>query len=275
MPPQRCSTSREFLTPNPLIKVVAEIASTNSALLARAAAGEALLEGHWLVTDRQTGGRGRAGRVWSDGYGNFMGSTAAVLRHSDGPPQTLALVAGLAAHRALMAVVPGLAGPKSDGLALKWPNDLMVGAAKLGGILLERQGEVVIVGIGVNLAEAPAVPDRATVSLAALGLAGSRDVFASALVETWAEALDLWHRGGWPELRQQWLARAHPEGTLFSVNHAGEGKLIGAYAGLDPDGAVLLRLADGAVRAIHAGDVELVGSYTGLGSGAVNDASRG
>jgi BirA family biotin operon repressor/biotin-[acetyl-CoA-carboxylase] ligase len=59
------------------------------------------------------------------------------------------------------------------------------------------------------------------------------------------------------------------------VNHAGEGKLIGAYAGLDPDGAVLLRLADGAVRAIHAGDVELVGSHTGLGSGAVNDASRG
>lgn len=274
MLPRRCSTSREFLTPNPLIKVVAEIASTNSELLARAAAGEALLEGHWLVTDRQTGGRGRAGRVWSDGYGNFMGSTAAVLRHSDGPPQTLALVAGVAAHRALMAVVPGLAG-----LALKWPNDLMVVAAKLGGILLERQGEVVVVGIGVNLAEAPAVEDRATVSLAALGHAGSRDVFASALVETWAEALDLWHRGGWPALREEWLARAHPQGTLFSVNHAGEGKLIGAYAGLDPDGAVLLRLADGAVRAIHAGDVELVGSHTGLGtglgSGAVNDASRG
>lgn len=256
MPPQRCSTSRDLLTPNPLIKVVAEIASTNSALLARAAQGEALLEGHWLVTDRQTGGRGRAGRVWSDGFGNFMGSTAAVLRHSDGPPQTLALVAGVAAHRALMAVVPGLAG-----LALKWPNDLMVGAAKLGGILLERQGEVVVVGIGVNLAEAPAVADRATVSLAALGHEAARDLFVSALVETWAEALDLWHRGGWPALREEWLARAHPEGTLFSVNHAGEGMLIGAYAGLDPDGAVLLRLADGAVRAIHAGDVDLVGSH--------------
>jgi BirA family biotin operon repressor/biotin-[acetyl-CoA-carboxylase] ligase len=213
------------------------------------------MEGHWLVADRQTSGRGRAGRVWSDGFGNFMGSTAAVLRHSDGPPQTLALVAGVAAHRALMAVLPGLAG-----LALKWPNDLMVGPAKLGGILLERQGEVVVVGIGVNLAEAPEVPDRATVSLAALGLEAARDVFASSLAESWAEALDLWHRDGWPALREEWLARAHPVGTLFGVNHASEGKLIGAYAGLDADGAVLLRLADGAVRAIHAGDVELVGS---------------
>ncbi len=257
----RCSTSRDLLTPNPLIKVVAEIASTNSALLARVAAGEVPLEGHWLVADRQTGGRGRAGRVWSDGYGNFMGSTAAVLRASDGAPQTLALVAGVAVHRALMAVVPGLSGPELAGLALKWPNDLLVGAAKLGGILLERQGDVVVVGIGVNLAEAPQVPERATVSLAALGHDVARDVFASALAETWAEALDLWHRGGWPALREQWLARAHPEGTLFSVNHAGEGRVIGAYAGLDAGGAVLLRLADGAVRAIHAGDVELVGSH--------------
>jgi len=274
MPLRPCSTSRDPLTPNPLIKVVAEIASTNSALLARAAAGDIPLEGHWLVTDRQTGGRGRAGRVWTDSYGNFMGSTAAVLRHSDGPPQTLALVAGVAAHRALTAVVPGLAGPESAGLALKWPNDLMVGAGKLGGILLERQGEVVVVGIGVNLAEAPEVLDRATVSLGALGHHAARDVFASALAETWAEALDLWHRGGWPMLREEWLSRAHPAGTLLAVNHAAEGRVIGAYAGLDADGAVLLRLADGAVRAIHAGDVELVGQGTS-GAEGENDASRG
>ncbi|MFM9935160.1 MAG: biotin--[acetyl-CoA-carboxylase] ligase [Novosphingobium sp.] len=241
-----------------MIKVVAEIASTNSALLARAAAGEALLEGHWLVADRQTGGRGRAGRVWTGGYGNFMGSTAATLRPTDGPPQTLALVAGVAAHRALMAIAPSLAG-----LALKWPNDLLVDGAKLGGILLERQGDVVVVGIGVNLTEAPEVPDRPTISLAQLGHEALRNTFASALAEAWAEDLALWHRGGWPALREDWLARAHALETLLSVNHAGEGKVIGAYAGLDANGAVLLRLADGAVRAIHAGDVELVGSHGG------------
>ncbi len=250
--------------PDPLIRVVAETASTNTALLARLAEGEAAAEGHWLLADRQTSGRGRAGRVWTGGLGNFMGSTAAALRGGQTLPQTLALVAGLSVHRALIAVVPGLAG-----LALKWPNDLLVGEAKLGGILLERQGDAVVVGIGVNLAEAPEVPGRKTVSLAALGHVVSRDAFASALAATWAEDLTAWHAGGWPMLREAWMARALPKGTLLGVNLTEEGHVIGAFAGLEPDGAVLLRLADGAVRAIHAGDVELIGA------GGVNDASGG
>lgn len=260
---RRCSISRDPLSTgqtNPLIKVVAELASTNTALLARLSAGEAAAEGQWLVADRQTAGRGRAGRVWTGGVGNFMGSTAVSLEAAELAPQTLALVAGLATHRALIATAPGLTG-----LALKWPNDLLFDGAKLGGILLERQGTSVVVGIGVNLVEAPQVPGRATVSLAHLGHNISRDVFASALAETWAEDLVRWHRGQWPALREEWLARAHPLGTLLSVNHAVHGPVIGAYAGLDAGGAVLLRLADGTVHAIHAGDVELVGT--------VNDAA--
>lgn len=241
--------------PDPLIKVVAEITSTNSALLARLADGEAPAEGHWLVADRQTAGRGRAGRVWSDGFGNFMGSTAVALRDSETLPQTLALVAGVSVHRALMQVVPALSG-----LALKWPNDLLVGEVKLGGILLERQRDAVIVGIGVNLAEAPEVAGRRTVSLAALGHSVSRDAFASALAAAWAEDLTAWHAGGWPMLREDWLARSLPRGTLLGVNLTEEGHVIGSFAGLEPDGAVLLRLADGTVRAIHAGDVELIGT---------------
>lgn len=250
--------------PDPLIRVVAEIASTNSALLVRLAEGEAPAEGHWLVADRQTAGRGRAGRVWTGGFGNFMGSTAVALRDGEALPQTLALVAGVSVHRALMQVAPGLAD-----LALKWPNDLLVGEAKLGGILLERQRDTVVVGIGVNLADAPDVPGRKTVSLAGLGVPVSRDTFASALAACWAEDLTAWHAGGWPMLREEWLARALPKGTLLGVNLSEEGHLIGGFAGLEPDGAVLLRLADGAVRAIHAGDVELVGGVGG------NDASGG
>lgn len=248
-----------------MIRVVAEIASTNTALLERLAQGEVPAEGRWLVADRQTAGRGRAGRVWTGGFGNFMGSTAVALRDQEALPQTLALVAGLSVHRALMAVVPGLSA-----LALKWPNDLLVGEAKLGGILLERQRDAVVVGIGVNLAEAPEVPGRQTASLAGLGHAVSRDAFASALAESWAEDLTAWHAGGWPQLREAWLARALPRGTLLGVNLTEEGHVIGGFAGLEPDGAVLLRLADGSVRAIHAGDVELIGA--GLGE---CDASGG
>ncbi len=254
--------------PDPLIRVVAEIASTNSALLERVSQGEAPAEGQWLVADRQTTGRGRAGRVWSDGFGNFMGSTAVALHDAETLPQTLALVAGLSVHRALLAVVPELAG-----LALKWPNDLLVGEAKLGGILLERQRDAVIVGIGVNLAVAPEVPGRQTASLAGLGFTVSRDAFASALAAAWAEDLTAWHAGGWPMLREAWLVRSLPKGTLLGVNLSEEGRVIGGFAGLEPDGAALLRLADGSVRAIHAGDVELVGpSRADVGG---NDASGG
>jgi BirA family biotin operon repressor/biotin-[acetyl-CoA-carboxylase] ligase len=244
-----------LIRPDPLIKIVAEIASTNSALLAQFAEGTVPAEGYWLVADRQTAGRGRAGRVWTDGFGNFMGSTAVALRDGPALPQTLALVAGVSVHRALMRVVPGLAD-----LMLKWPNDLLVGEAKLGGILLERQRDAVVVGIGINLGAAPEVPGRRTTSLAALGHVVSRDTFASALAAVWAEDLTTWHQGGWPALREAWLARALPRGTLLGVNLTEEGQVIGAFAGLEPDGAVLLCLADGAVRAIHAGDVELIGA---------------
>ena len=123
-------------------------------------AGERIAEGHWLVADRQSAGRGRQGREWFDGFGNFMGSTVVHLRAGDPLAPTLALVAGLAAYQ---AVLPHCPDPVP--LRLKWPNDLMFAGAKLAGILLEREGDSVIVGIGVNLAIAPQVPGRETLAL--------------------------------------------------------------------------------------------------------------
>lgn len=243
-----------------MIETVDDIPSTNGALLARLGQGETISEGQWLVADRQSAGRGRAGRLWSDGFGNFMGSTVVQLRRSDPMPQTLALVAGLAAHEAVMAVVPTLGG-----LMLKWPNDLLVGDAKLAGILLERHGEAVVVGIGVNLAKAPDVPGRATISLAGRGFDVPRDAFAAELAARFADALVRWHLGEWPVLRAQWVARALPTGTLVSVKDRDHGEIIGAFGGIDEDGVALLRLADGTVRAIHAGDIEMVGSHASGG----------
>ena len=243
-----------------MIETVDDIPSTNGALLARLDRSEAISEGQWLVADRQGAGRGRAGRVWSDGLGNFMGSTVVRLRSTDRLPQTLALVAGLAAHEAVMAVAPDLAG-----LLLKWPNDLLVGDAKLAGILLERHGDAIVVGIGVNLAQAPSVQGRVTVSLAGLGVDVARDAFAQVLAARFGDALVRWHLGEWPVLRAQWLARALPAGTLVSVKDRDHGEIIGAFGGIDEDGVALLRLADGAVRAIHAGDIEMVGSHASGG----------
>lgn len=236
-----------------MIHTIAEIGSTNTALLARLVEGLTLAEGDWLVADRQTGGRGRAGRTWFDGLGNFMGSTVASIASGDPPAPTLALVAGVAVHRAIGALALGLRD-----VWLKWPNDVLIEGAKLGGILLERQGEAVVVGIGVNLAAAPDLPDRPSASLRGAGVEIARDAFAGSLATQWASALASWHRGDWPALRAEWLERAHPLGTRLMVRDAGGQPIEGTFAGLEPHGAALLRLADGTTRAIHAGEIELV-----------------
>ncbi|WP_324827314.1 biotin--[acetyl-CoA-carboxylase] ligase [Qipengyuania zhejiangensis] len=235
-----------------MIRTLAETGSTNADLAAGLRAGDALHEGAWLVADRQTAGRGRQGREWFDGSGNFMGSTIVRISPQDPSPASLALVAGIAAFE---AVVPLLATPSA--LRLKWPNDLMLGGAKLAGILLERVGDAIIVGIGVNLAKAPDLPDRRTVALGDLGPAPDRDLFARALAEAFRKEVERWRTYGLESLIRRWESVAHPIGTELRVHPPGEGSITGSFNGLTPDGALSLRLADGSTRAIHAGDVNL------------------
>lgn len=141
---------------------------------------------------------------------------------------------------------------------LKWPNDLLVGGAKLSGILLERAGDAIAVGIGVNLSAAPEGLDRAATSLAAHGVTIAPDIFAEVLAESFGRWLERWRgEGMWP-VRERWLARAHPEGTALTARLADGTSVDGLFSGLDSSGALMLRLADGTSRAIHAGDVFLL-----------------
>ena len=235
-----------------MIRTLAETGSTNADLLAALRAGERIAEGDWLITDRQTAGRGRQGRTWFDGTGNFMGST--VVRPAPGDPTapTLALLAGLALYE---AVARFLADPSR--LSLKWPNDLMLGRAKLAGILLERQGDAVVIGIGVNLAAAPSVEGRETTSLSAIGPAPDRDVFASVLAAAFDRELERWRTVGLEPILRRWQAVAHPFGAPLSAHEPGGATVAGTFHGLAQDGSLLLRLEDGSVRPIHAGDVSL------------------
>ncbi|MCP5396686.1 MAG: biotin--[acetyl-CoA-carboxylase] ligase [Sphingomonadaceae bacterium] len=235
-----------------MIERLTETGSTNADLLARLRGGERVAEGHWLVADRQTSGRGRHGRDWFDGAGNFMGSTLVRPGPGDPPAPTLALLAGLAAYEAVLPHVPG-----GSALALKWPNDLMLGRAKLAGILLEAESGAVVVGVGVNLAAAPQLPDRETVALSDLGPAPDRESFAQALANAFDTELERWRSYGLEPLLRRWQAAAHPIDTPITVNEPGEGLLAGQFAGLESDGSLRLRLDDGAIRAIHAGDVML------------------
>lgn len=225
------------------IETVAETGSTNDDLLARAGVGAP--EGLWLRAELQTGGKGRQGRAWQSPPGNLYASTLVRLRGFEPSAPTLALVAAVALHEAASAYAPVL---------IKWPNDLLAGDAKLGGILLERTGEAVVIGFGVNLAHHPSDLERPVTSLAALaGGAPAPGDFLEALAASFARWLGRWRDEGLEPVRTAWLAAAHSLGTALSTPEG-----TGWFAGLDPTGALLLDRADGSQRVVQAGDVFLV-----------------
>ena len=235
-----------------MIEFVASTGSTNADLASRIGAHERVGEGDWLVADRQIAGKGRQGRAWFDGAGNFMGSTVIHLAPTDPAPGTLALVAGLAVLEAVSPLIP-----PPHVAQLKWPNDLLIAGAKLCGVLLERVGDAVVVGIGVNLAAAPEIEGRETIALAAFGPAPDRDTFAATLALSFDRELERWRSFGLEPGLRRWQAAAHPLGTPLLHGEPGEAPITGQFAGLSVDGALQLRLADGTKRTVHAGEVRL------------------
>lgn len=194
--------------------------------------------------------------MWRDGHGNFMGSTMVHLRATDPPAHSLALLMGLCVIEALeTSFTPSTTQPR---LLLKWPNDILVGGAKIAGILLERQGDYVVIGVGVNLAVSPDIADYRSTSCAALGLQCSRDDFAERLRAITIAAVDDWRTGQWPHIIiDQWMARAHPIGTPITLTEGGNAGLTGSFDGLELDGSLRLRLSDGSAKTIHAGEVRI------------------
>ena len=151
---------------------------------------------------------------------------------------------------AVEGVAPGLA------LSLKWPNDLMLGTAKLAGILLERSGDRIVAGFGVNLAAAPAIPGRDTAALAPAGTI-TPDAFAPLLADQFEGLLSAWRQSDPSAIACAWLARAHPLGTPLTVHADAATRVSGRFDGIDDDGALRLRRDDGRIDTIRAGDVTL------------------
>jgi BirA family biotin operon repressor/biotin-[acetyl-CoA-carboxylase] ligase len=188
------------------------------------------------------------GRAWQMPEGNLAMSGLIRPQAGEGNPAELGFVAALALHDVLCGFLD------CARLQLKWPNDVILDGAKLSGILLEREGDVLVLGVGVNVAAAPALPDRATTSLAGVGVFVAAAELAEQLAVAFARRRAEWRGGGFAPTREAWLARAHPIGTALWVT-SGEGQIAGAFAGLGDDGALLLDGVDGAAHVIHAGDV--------------------
>jgi BirA family biotin operon repressor/biotin-[acetyl-CoA-carboxylase] ligase len=227
-------------------QVVPEAVSTND--LAREMGRSGAPSGAWVSARRQTGGRGRLGRRWESVEGNLFLSMIA--RGVPRPSLTwIPLAAGVAAARAISDLTPEVR------VELKWPNDLRVASAKLGGILCEACEDFVVIGIGVNCARAPAGLDQEATSLTEeAGREVDADALRPLLVERLRETLGDLTARGW-----RGIADAYESLAVF-----GEGAEIewsgsrGRVLGLGEHGELRVRRADGRVVQLFAEDVQLV-----------------
>ena len=194
------------------------------------------------------------GRPWQMPAGNLAISGLIRLRPGEeGRAPELGFVAALALHDAVAGLIERV-DPHLGLLQLKWPNDLLLAGGKLSGILLEQEADALILGIGVNLCEAPAIPGRATAALAGHGVAVGAAEFAERLAHCFAARRGEWRAQGFAAIRAAWLARAHPPGTALRVT-SGPRHIDGRFQGLAEDGALLLLDADEHLHVVHAGDV--------------------
>jgi BirA family biotin operon repressor/biotin-[acetyl-CoA-carboxylase] ligase len=228
------------------------ISSTNSEALALARAGE---RGPlWITAVEQNAGRGRRGRTWMSPAGNLHASLLLTDPSPADRAAELAFVAALAVHDALGEIAPAL-GPA---LALKWPNDVLVGGAKVAGILIEGEGSEpvsVAIGIGVNCAHHPFDVPYPAADLSALGAIVTPTRLLQSLAGTMRTRLQEWDRGaGFAATRAHWLKRAANVGADIHVQLT-ERVLSGCFQALDERGHLILRLPDGGSETIAAGEV--------------------
>ena len=184
----------------------------------------------------------------------MFASTVVRLRPLDPPAPSLAFIIALAVVDTIKQFAPHIP------VMVKWPNDILSAkGAKLCGMLLERSGDAVIIGVGLNLVHHPKGLDRPVSDLTSLGASCPH---SQAVVELLADAfiiwLSRWRATGNPEIFKAWQSVAHPVGSALTVSLPAGETYEGHYAGLSEDGALRLRLADGSIRAIHAADVFLI-----------------
>jgi BirA family biotin operon repressor/biotin-[acetyl-CoA-carboxylase] ligase len=228
-------------------------ASTNDEAARYARAGAS--HGTIVIAERQEAGRGREGRAWASPSGGLY--LSAIMRPplplADVPPITLAIgIAVCDAARAFGAAA-----------ALKWPNDVLIGERKLAGVLVETQSQggkldSVIVGIGVNLAPLRVAGVPESVATRAIALEVDRERFLGELLAQVERWVDRYVACGLDSIIPAWQQRMAP-GLAARAMIDGEAR-CGELAGIDHDGALLLRDDAGTVHRVRSGDVEVIRS---------------
>ncbi len=230
-----------------------EIDSTNEEARRRALHGE---RGPlWIWALKQTAGRGRRGRSWDSPVGNLMTTLLLAPGTPAADAARLSFVAALAVRDLIMHFA------STVDVRVKWPNDVLIDGKKVAGILLESSADAnarilpwLAVGMGINLHHAPEGTAFPATSLSAHAEAPAPPEALTILAANWHRHFSTWREHGFDPIRAAWLQRAVGLGQSIEVRLPGE-SVNGIFRSLDQDGALLLALPDGTVRAITAGEV--------------------
>ncbi len=216
-------------------------------------------ESLFLLADEQTAGKGRLDRNWASLRGNCYSTLILPLHSPSGMSNEISIVPqiGFVVALSVADVVRGLttAEPK-----LKWPNDVLVGGAKIAGILsevLSTNPLTVAIGCGINVAHAPTGLPYPATCLNAEGVHTERDIVFQSYRTALAQWFTLWNNGlGFAAIRSAWVQQAIGIGETASMT-IGTEHLTGTFEGLTEQGAVVLKPSVGPPHIFHAGDLHI------------------
>jgi len=266
--PQRWEIRTVSATGSTNDDLTAEMAAPGSGIRMRGPARDGLGPDPVLVSEEQTSGRGRSGRHWACPAGAGLMFSIGV-RVPEVPPWRrgwIGAALGVAIVRAFRRIDPpgrqtGTDGWNGAASSLKWPNDVLVGGRKCGGILAEMTGDAVVVGAGMNVSvQSEELPRPDATSLFLAGACSvDRNLLLAAVLDEFGPRMDRWRAAAGnvdgSGLRAEYLELCSTVGSYVRVELPGGQAVAGLAVDVDAEGAIVVDRGPGGRSRYSAGDV--------------------
>lgn len=196
---------------------------------------------------RQSQGRGRHGRVWHDGAGNLMMSFSLKPECDLSRLGEISLLCGLSVAKTLVQMID------KEKIILKWPNDVLVEGRKISGLLIEVEGEYLVIGLGVNIAVAPY---ENSICLADIATPCKAQEMRDRVLAQFENLYAQWKAKGFEVIREEWLSFAPPKSSPITVKMP-SGTVEGQFETIDGHANLVIRDSASRLVRVSSGDVYL------------------